>query len=644
MFRSPIEYVPPSSLHRVAASLLDDLEYTETNSETRPALNHHQQQQQEEQPQQRKTTPSVMQSLLSPTCADMYAPQKHRDALFTSHVPFLKDTQTLLSKLGTTQPQTKTRQHDWQRVDALYAELDQDHFLDTYDYIDWEPLLFLNESESALQTLSMCQLMSPVSAMIMPLFLLALPLFLLRLKGIPIALDTYLEHLHTIGRHHVLGQLAAMSLHQVSWESLLYFVGMVVLYVMQMYHNVHTCIRMYTNVRFINDELRFFHEFLSSRLAAGDAFLQQAHRLQEKTYHLFVHDAQPRLDQLRVYLAYLFVPCFDLCSLDSYGTFGDHFQRFYDLHRNEEFRATLAYVRALDHYLAQLEGIAQHLHQGLLAPATFGETTVLRQQRYYLQGQKQEEKQEQKEKQEQNETKQQANDCDLSKSIVLTGVNASGKTTYLKSTAINVLLSQQYGCGFYAHGSTLRPYTHLHCYLNIPDTNGRDSLFQAEARRCREILGFVEGSEKNQHHLCFLDELFSGTNPYEAVAAATSLLRYLAQNDKVTFLLTTHYTRLCTKLKKYVQNKKMMVTRDAETHALRYSYRVCDGVCHIRGALDVLQALDYPAAILDDLANEETQKTKNTKKTKTKKTKEEKTLAKQEQVSEQVGEQVLEQK
>ena len=637
MFRSPIEYVPPSSLHRVAASLLDDLEYTETLQAQTEIL---EQQQQQEQAQQGMRTPSVMQSLLSPTCVDMYAPQKDRDALFTSHVPFLRDTQTLLSKLGATQTQTKTqtktRQDAWQRVDALYAELDQDHFLDTYDYIDWEPLLFLNESESALQTLSMCQLMSPVSAMIMPLFLLALPLFLLRLKGIPIALDTYLEHLHTIGRHHVLGQLAAMSLHQVSWESLLYFVGMVVLYVMQMYHNVHTCIRMYTNVRFINDELRFFHEFLSSRLAAGDAFLQQAHRLQEKTYHPFVHDAQPRLDQLRDYLAYLFVPCFDLCSLDSYGTFGDHFQRFYDLHRNAEFRATLAYVRALDHYLAQLEGIAQYLQQGLLAPATFGETTVLRQQRYYLQ-------KNQEEKEEKQEQKQQANDCDLSKSIVLTGVNASGKTTYLKSTAINVLLSQQYGCGFYAHGSTLRPYTHLHCYLNIPDTNGRDSLFQAEARRCREILGFVDGSETNQHHLCFLDELFSGTNPYEAVAAATSLLKYLAQNDKVTFLLTTHYTRLCTRLKKYVQNKKMMVTRDAETHALRYSYRVCDGVCRIRGALDVLQALDYPAAILDDLAKEERQMTKKTK-SKTKKTKEEKPLAKQEQVSEQVGEQVLEQK
>ena len=626
-FRSPIEYVPPSSLHRVAASLLDDLEYTET----RPAQTQQQQQQQEQEQeqeqeqQQRDKTPSVMQSLLSPSCADMYAPQKHRDALFTSHVPFLKDTQTLLSKLGTRA--TKTRNHDWQRVDALYAELDQDHFLDTYDYIDWEPLLFLNESESALQTLSMCQLMSPVSAMIMPLFLLALPLFLLRLKGIPIALDTYLEHLHTIGRHHVLGQLAAMSLHQVSWESLLYFVGMVVLYVMQMYHNVHTCIRMYTNVRFINDELRFFHEFLSSRLAACDAFLQQAHQLQGKTYHLFIDDAQPRLDQLRDYLAYLFVPCFDLCSLDSYGTFGDHFQRFYDLHRNAEFRATLAYVRALDHHLAQLEGIAQHLQQGLLAPATFGETTVLRQQRYYLR--------EQKQKQEQ---KQQANDCDLSKSIVLTGVNASGKTTYLKSTAINVLLSQQYGCGFYAHGSTLRPYTHLHCYLNIPDTNGRDSLFQAEARRCREILGFVEGSEKNEHHLCFLDELFSGTNPYEAMAAATSLLQYLARNDKVTFLLTTHYTRLCTRLKKYVQNKKMMVTRDAETHALRYSYRVCDGVCRIRGALDVLQALDYPAAILDDLAKEERPK----KKTKSKSKNRSKKSNEQEQVGEQ--EQVLEQK
>ena len=38
--------------------------------------------------------------------------------------------------------------------------------------------------------------------------------------------------------------------------------------------------------------------------------------------------------------------------------------------------------------------------------------------------------------------------------------------------------------GFY-YKAKINPYHHFHCYINIPDTCDRDSLFQAEARRCR---------------------------------------------------------------------------------------------------------------------------------------------------------------
>jgi ABC-type molybdenum transport system ATPase subunit/photorepair protein PhrA len=41
------------------------------------------------------------------------------------------------------------------------------------------------------------------------------------------------------------------------------------------------------------------------------------------------------------------------------------------------------------------------------------------------------------------------NSVDLKKNIIITGPNASGKTTYLKTTAINIILSQQFSCGFY---------------------------------------------------------------------------------------------------------------------------------------------------------------------------------------------------
>ena len=87
------------------------------------------------------------------------------------------------------------------------------------------------------------------------------------------------------------------------------------------------------------------------------------------------------------------------------------------------------------------------------------------------------------------------NSYSLNKNIIITGPNASGKTTLLKSTLFNIILSQQIGCGFF-NSASVKIYDYIHCYINIPDTGGRDSLYQAEARQCKNILetNFTYGS------------------------------------------------------------------------------------------------------------------------------------------------------
>ena len=58
----------------------------------------------------------------------------------------------------------------------------------------------------------------------------------------------------------------------------------------------------------------------------------------------------------------------------------------------------------------------------------------------------------------------------------------------------NIILCQQIGCGFFDKAD-VKIYDFIHSYINIPDTSGRDSLFQAEARRCKEILSIIEISK-----------------------------------------------------------------------------------------------------------------------------------------------------
>jgi DNA mismatch repair ATPase MutS len=182
--------------------------------------------------------------------------------------------------------------------------------------------------------------------------------------------------------------------------------------------------------------------------------------------------------------------------------------------------------------------------------------------------------------------------------MIITGPNASGKTTILKSTLINILFSQQFGCGFY-DSAKIKPFNHIHCYLNIPDTSGRDSLFQAEARRCKEILDAISESPK-EAHLCIFDELYSGTNPEEAQQSAASFMKYITKYDNVCCLLTTHFTKICKKLEKskLIMNYKMLTEKDANNNGLKYKYILTKGISDIKGGLIVLQQLNYPKEII----------------------------------------------
>jgi DNA mismatch repair ATPase MutS len=188
--------------------------------------------------------------------------------------------------------------------------------------------------------------------------------------------------------------------------------------------------------------------------------------------------------------------------------------------------------------------------------------------------------------------------------MIITGVNASGKTTTLKTTALNIIFSQQFGFGFY-ESANLVPYKYIHSYLNIPDTSGRDSLFQAESRRCKEILDKIRDAPDTDRHFCIFDELYSGTNPTEAAKSAHSLLNYLSKKSNVRFVLTTHYVNVCRKFKKsvLVKNHKMIVDTGTNGEFI-YTYKMGKGISTQEGGIAILKTMDYPAEIINTIEDD----------------------------------------
>jgi DNA mismatch repair ATPase MutS len=191
------------------------------------------------------------------------------------------------------------------------------------------------------------------------------------------------------------------------------------------------------------------------------------------------------------------------------------------------------------------------------------------------------------------------NDVCLSTNIIITGPNAAGKTTLLKTIMLNTILCQQFGCGYF-NKARLQPYHVLSSYINIPDTSERESLFQAEAVRCKTILDDIL-CNKERRHLCIFDELFSGTNPYEATSAAKAYLKYIHKQNNVRFLLTTHFVDMCKQLKDEcdICNMHMQVEKDMH-HSFIYTYRILKGISSVKGGVKVLNDLNYPQEIIKD--------------------------------------------
>ena len=91
--------------------------------------------------------------------------------------------------------------------------------------------------------------------------------------------------------------------------------------------------------------------------------------------------------------------------------------------------------------------------------------------------------------------------------MVITGPNAGGKSTFIKSITVNILLSQTLGI-VAASGFKLTPFTLINTYLNIPDVKGKESLFEAEMHRAREHLDKLGSLEKDKFSFLIMDEIF----------------------------------------------------------------------------------------------------------------------------------------
>lgn len=264
---------------------------------------------------------------------------------------------------------------------------------------------------------------------------------------------------------------------------------------------------------------------------------------------------------------------------------GSTMQAFYAVHQDPEIRHVLAYALDWCGYTENVRQIRSRVRPGGLQKCRLSRTKTKFSGAYFPTA----------------GSDAVRNSYGLDKHLLVTGPNAAGKTTMLKATLFNVLLSQQIGHGFYA-SAQVAPYDRIHCYINIPDTGGRDSLFQAEARRCRDILGAIEALPASARHFCVFDELYSGTNPYEAIGSAEAFLRYIGDRPEVSFIMTTHFLELCSRLGGHDRIANHHMEASCGEAGMVYTYKLGKGISRVRGGVEVLRGLDYPEKVVEQAA------------------------------------------
>ncbi len=178
-----------------------------------------------------------------------------------------------------------------------------------------------------------------------------------------------------------------------------------------------------------------------------------------------------------------------------------------------------------------------------------------------------------------------------SKATLITGSNASGKSTYLKTIALNTLTAHTLCMCFAGHwiSQPLFPITSMALRDSI--LNG-ESYYVAEIRSLKRIFDLSSGSMKC---LCIIDEVLRGTNTIERIAASSRILNALTRLNTCVFA-ATHDVELTYILRDVFENKHFEESiTDAD---ITFDYQLKEGKATTRNAIKLLRLMGFEDDII----------------------------------------------
>lgn len=185
------------------------------------------------------------------------------------------------------------------------------------------------------------------------------------------------------------------------------------------------------------------------------------------------------------------------------------------------------------------------------------------------------------------------NSIETEKGVLLTGSNASGKSTFLKMVAIEAILAQTiYTC--LATEYTASSFAIVSSMSLRDNIEGGESYYIVEIKSIKRILEIIQKGDMPV--LCFVDEVLRGTNTVERISASTEILKSMSGKEVICFA-ATHDIELTELLKNHYENYHF--EEKIQDGDVLFNYELQKGKATSRNAIQLLKVMGYDAQIIE---------------------------------------------
>lgn len=171
---------------------------------------------------------------------------------------------------------------------------------------------------------------------------------------------------------------------------------------------------------------------------------------------------------------------------------------------------------------------------------------------------------------------------DVTQSIIITGMNMAGKSTFMKSVAINQILAMSFGFTFSRKFITSN-YIVITSMKIEDDLEKNKSKYYMEAER----LLLIQNLLKQNKLLCLIDEILTGTNTIDRIDASIGILKNFIRYNKSIIFAATHDKDIAENL--FPEYSNYYFDGELGNKEIIYDYKIKKGIVSRRNAFQLLE-------------------------------------------------------